>query len=347
MSGDTINSTADADLPGVTVVIVGRNEGERLVRCLESVQASDYPPDRIEIIYVDSNSTDGSGERAEASGARVIVINPERPCAAAGRNTGWRQARYELVHFLDGDTVLHEKWLRKAVRAMRDPGVACVAGRRREVAPHATVYNFWMDCDWPHGAGPVESCAGDALFRRSVLDKQEGFDETLIAGEEPDLCFRIRDQLGMTILQLDEPMTLHDVNMTRFSEYWHRCFRTGHAYAEVGGRHKGYTRWRRNRWRVMIHALFPVVAGILSLAIWSFWPIVVWMALIAASVLRSTCRQRARIGSWRGAFVYALHLILSKWPTAMGQCDYWWRRWLKRRPRSLIEYRVTGTGSSE
>jgi cellulose synthase/poly-beta-1,6-N-acetylglucosamine synthase-like glycosyltransferase len=347
MSGDTVSSTADADLPGVSVVVVGRNEGERLARCLESVRASHYPADCIEIIYVDSNSTDGSGERAEALGARVIVIAPERPCAAAGRNAGWRQASHELVHFLDGDTVLDVDWLGKAVRAMADPQAACVAGRRREVAPQATVYNFWMDCDWPSGSGPVESCAGDALFRRWVLDKEGGFDETLIAGEEPDLCFRIRDRLGMTVLQLDEPMTLHDANMTRFSEYWRRCFRTGHAYAEVGGRYKRYTRWRRNRWRVMIHAGLPIVAGILSLVLRSFWPIVVWVALIAAVVMRSTWRQRERIGSWRGSFVYSLHLVLSKWPTAMGQCDYWLRCWTRREPRSLIEYRATDTGSSE
>jgi glycosyltransferase involved in cell wall biosynthesis len=341
MSCDAANVLSDADLPGVSFVIIGRNEGDRLMRCIESVRASNYPTEKIEIIYVDSNSTDDSCARAESLGAKVISVQPERPCAAVGRNAGWREAEHELVHFLDGDTVLDPGWLRKAVQAMGETQVACVAGRRREVAPEASIYNFWMDCDWPSGSGPVESCAGDALFRRWVLHKKGGYDEGLIAGEEPDLCFRIRDELDMTILQLDELMTRHDANMHRFREYWRRCFRTGHAYAEVGGRHQRYTRWRRNRWRVMIHALLPVIAMVLSLALRSSWPMLIWLILMAVAIARSTWRHRRRMGSLVNAFKYALHLYLSKWPTAMGQCDYWCRKLLRRNPRALIEYRTT------
>ena len=57
------------NLPPISVVVIGRNEGQRLVRCLKSVRAADYPPDRIELIYVDSNSSDGSAAAAEELGA--------------------------------------------------------------------------------------------------------------------------------------------------------------------------------------------------------------------------------------------------------------------------------------
>ncbi len=364
-----------SDWPGVSVVVIGRNEGERLTRCIESVMASEYPADLLEVIYVDTDSTDGSCVRAEGLGAKVISIRPGRPCAAAGRNAGFRQARFELVHFLDGDTILDPGWLSKAVAAMHGPSsprqkgtgtsrdtdsaagrsprlgaspllprtaeVACVFGRREEMHPTATVYNFWMHHDWYVAAGPANSCAGDALFRRDVLLRMDGYDETLIAGEEPDLCYRIRDRLGMTILCLDEPMTRHDIDMRRFRSYWRRCVRTGHAYAEVGGRYPGYTAWRRKRRQNVIHVLAVLLAGVLSLVLWSVWPIAAWAGLVLGAVARNAWRCRRRVGGLAGAFVYSLHHYLSKVPMTVGQCDYWLRQATRRRPRTLIEYRTS------
>ncbi|MEK8017909.1 MAG: glycosyltransferase, partial [Candidatus Parabeggiatoa sp.] len=79
--------------PQLSVVIIGRNEGQRLVDCIRSVQAINDPPKNMEIIYVDSDSTDGSPAQAKALGAKVRVVHPERPAAAIGRNAGWRVAQ--------------------------------------------------------------------------------------------------------------------------------------------------------------------------------------------------------------------------------------------------------------
>jgi glycosyltransferase involved in cell wall biosynthesis len=73
--------------------VIGRNEGDRLIACLQSVQAMEPIGGGVEIIYVDSASTDQSVARAEALGVRVLRVNPERPTAAIGRNAGWRAAR--------------------------------------------------------------------------------------------------------------------------------------------------------------------------------------------------------------------------------------------------------------
>lgn len=329
-----------SELPSISVVVIGRNEGERLIRCLQSVREADYPKDKIELIYVDSNSTDGSCQAATKLGAMVIRINPDRPTAAAGRNAGFRQARFGLVQFLDGDTILNRAWFKKAVRALDDPNVACVFGRREEIAPHATIYNFWMHHDWYVAPGPANHCAGDALFRRDVLLKEEGFDESLIAGEEPDLCFRIRDRLGLSILCLDEPLTLHDVNMTRFREYWLRCLRTGHAYAEVAQRYPNFVAWRHARWRSIYHLFAVILAVALSVATFSLWPIAAWLVLLSVAILRNTWRSRARVGSIGAALLYSSHLYLAKIPIAAGQCDYWLRRLIGHRPRALVEYRT-------
>ena len=327
------------DLPSMSIVVIGRNEGERLVRCLESVRAADYPSERIELIYVDSDSTDDSCAVAERFGAKVIRIKPDRPCAAAGRNAGLRAVSHELVHFLDGDTILNPPWLRKAVQAIADPTVACVFGRREEMSPQATIYNFWAHYDWYVPPGPAASCAGDALFKREALTWAGGFDESLIAGEEPDLCYRIRSGRGLTILSLDEPMTQHDMNMTRFGQYWKRCMRSGHAYAEVGRRHPGLGTWRRARWRNLLYAGGLPAVGVLSIVSRSWWPLAFAVAWVTLAITRNAIRWHKQVGSMRGAVLYSSHHYLCKFPAALGQCSYWLRSSFHRPPQPLIEYR--------
>ena len=327
------------DTPSVSVVVIGRNEGERLTRCLQSVRAADYPPERLELIYVDSDSTDDSCSVAAQFGAKVIRIKPDRPCAAAARNAGLRTVNHELVHFLDGDTILDPAWLRKAVRTIADRTVACVFGRCEEVAPEATVYNFWAHHDWYVPPGPAESSGGTALFKREALEWARGFDESLMAGEEPDLCYRIRSGRGLMVLSLNEPMARHDLNMKRFAQYWKRCMRTGHAYAEVGGRHPGMRRWRTARWRNLLYAGgFPAVV-VLSILLRSWWPVALASVWIAAAITRNAVRSRKQVGSIRGALLYSSHHYLCKVPAALGQCSYWVRSALHRSPQPLIEYR--------
>lgn len=330
----------DEDLPGISVVAIGRNEGARLVRCLQSVLDADYPTDKIELIYVDTNSTDNSCAGAEQLGARVIKVNPPRPTAATARNPGWRAAKFDLIQFLDGDTILNPSWLRAGVAAIADPSVACVFGRREELAASDTIYNFWAHHDWYVPPGPADSCAGDALFRRDALERANGYDESLIAGEEPDMCYRIRGEQRKIILSIDRPMTLHDMGMTRFSQYWRRCVRTGHAFAEVGGRHRGMKRWRMNRWRNLFYGVGTPVAVVVSIALWHALPILAWSGLVLLATLRNAIRLRHRQASFADALRYSAHHYLAKTPTALGQCVYWFRSMFRRNPQKLIEYRT-------
>jgi hypothetical protein len=235
--------------------------------------------------------------------------------------------------------VVHRDWFSRAAKAMDDPRVACVFGRREEVAPRSTIYNFWTHHDWFVGPGEADSCAGDALFRRDALRLAGGFDETLIAGEEPDLCFRIRNEQHKIILCLDAPMTQHDMNMTRFRQYWKRCNRTGHAYAEVAGRHRLMRSWRRARLREPLHVAAAVIAFAASGALWSPIPLAAWVALVATLILRNAWQMRRRIGSLSDALLYSVHHYLAKLPITVGMMDYWLRSAFRRSPRTLIEYR--------
>ena len=343
MSADE-QATHHQDAPlALAVVVIGRNEGSRLTACLESVQAITPISGEVEILYVDSASTDDSVERAEALGVRVILVQAERPTAAIGRNAGWRAAKAPLILFLDGDTLLDPLFVTRALPVFDDPAIAGVSGNRWESRPQDSFYNRVLDLDWRGGTGEVEYCGGDALIRRDVLEHVDGFDETLIAGEEPDMWRRIR-ALGFKAWRLDIPMTSHDLAMTRWSQYWRRATRTGHAYAEVSARYRGteLPLWADTTRRNRIHAsiLIGSLAGaaLLTLLLASPWPIVGWLLLLLIVVARTAWRQR-----WRGAdawtlFLYGTHSHLQQIPILVGQLGYLHARRSGAR-RGLIEYK--------
>ena len=187
-SKESVHFEGTKECPVLSVVVIGRNEGARLIRCLESIGQMCPLQGPIEVIYVDSGSTDGSVERASQFKIKVKRLESANPCAAAGRNAGWRAAKAPIVLFLDGDTVLERNFVADTIAELNDPNIAVVFGNRREIDPNASIYTRVLDRDWIAPAGIVEFCGGDALIRREVLQLVGGFDERLIAGEEPEMC---------------------------------------------------------------------------------------------------------------------------------------------------------------
>jgi GT2 family glycosyltransferase len=213
------------------VVIIGRNEGERLKACLRSVAGR---PCRL--VYVDSGSTDGSVAAAQAAGAEVVQLPPPFTAARA-RNRGLAKLlevnpNIEYVQFIDGDVELSPDWLDVARETLRSrPGAAAVCGRLRERHPEHSVYNQLCDLEWDRPAGEVTACGGIAMMRVKALRRIGGFRDALIAGEEPELCLRLRRE-GWRIVRLDAPMGWHDAEMQHFEQWWRRSARSGHAYAQ-------------------------------------------------------------------------------------------------------------------
>lgn len=330
------------DEPRVAVVVIGRNEGDRLVRCLESVWAVDYPGSALDVIYVDSQSTDDSIDQAKQLNARVLEVNPERPCAAVGRNAGWRATDAPFVLFLDGDTVLDPGFIRTALDAFTEDH-AVVFGHRREIATGDSLYNRVLDLDWIWPVGEVDFCGGDALMRRDALEAVDGYDESLIAGEEPDMCGRMRD-IGYRVLHIDAAMTGHDMAMHRFSQYWRRATRTGHAYSEVSRRFADTPDrfWTAESRRNYVHAGVlsgtPVAVGAATLATRSALPAVgaalFWSAIVARSATRAAWKQ-ADLGT---RVLYGVHSHFQQLPIALGQLSERASR-LRGERKGLIEYK--------
>jgi GT2 family glycosyltransferase len=309
-------------------------------------------PARLPIVYVDSGSTDGSADLARSLGVEVADLDLSVPITAArARNTGFERLRQiapdiEFVQFVDGDCEVVAGWLEKAETALiANPYVAVVCGRRRERHPEASIYNRLCDIEWDTPIGEAGACGGDALMRVAAFQQINGFNPTLIAGEEPELCVRLR-QNGWTILRLDAEMTLHDAAMTRFGQWWKRATRAGYAYAEGAYLHgrspqKHFIRERRRIliWGFLLPVFLiaavpltwsPLIGGGRGAPLLGFWLYPIWMLRIALKMRKCL--------SFRYALAWGASCMASKLPEFVGLCKFYWRKW-RGGVGTLIEYK--------
>lgn len=326
----------------ISVVVIGRNEGARLARCLESLGRARWPGARPEVIYVDSGSTDGSIGIAAGMGARCLVLEDASPCAAKARNLGWRAAKGEFILFLDGDTQLAPCFVAEALETMRQPELCAVWGHRRESDPGQSIYTRVLDLDWVYPVGRSLYFGGDVLVRRAALEAAGGFDPALKAGEEPELCARLR-KAGWEIEHIDAPMTTHDLAIRSLRAYWRRCYRSGIAYAEVAARAHamGDALWQREARRDFAMGALYVAFPVLLLAALAWDPRVA-AAVLAAAVLvvaRTAWRCRWKGPASRGlALAYAVHSHAQKVPAFFGQLAWHFAR-RGRGEVGLVEYK--------
>lgn len=307
----------------MSVVIIGRNEGERLARALESVSGG-------LVVYVDSGSTDGSVALARAKGAEVVELDRASPFTAArARNAGFRrllelepQLRY--AQFVDGDCELAAGWLEKAAGFLAaHPGVAAVCGRLREKHPERTIYNLLCDIEWDAAPGEARMCGGIAMMRADAFAAARGYRADLAAGEEPELCVRLR-AAGWRIWRLGEEMALHDAAISRFGQWWKRTQRNGYAFAagahlHGAGPERHWVKESRSAWLwglalPLVAASCASVAGPWGLAVLAAYPF---------QVLRVALRGGRSV---RENWWYALFVVIGKFPEALGQLRFQLRR---------------------
>jgi GT2 family glycosyltransferase len=335
----------------IGVVAIGRNEGERLRACLVSARR-----DCAAVVYVDSGSSDDSVALAKSLGVHVVELDLSTPFTAArARNEGFARLKQvepnlQLVQFVDGDCEIVEGWIAKAnAELTARPRAAIVCGRRRERFPSASIYNKLCDMEWDTPIGQAKACGGDALIRVAALEEVGGYDGTVIAGEEPEMCVRLRER-GWTIHRIDAEMTLHDAAMTRASQWWRRNVRGGHAYAQGFAMHgeppeNCYRREIRSIafWGRIPLILTAVMVGLL-LVIRPAWG---WTGLLP---LLGYLALAAKAGLWRfkrgnrakDAALYGVAVTLAKFPQSLGVRKF--RRAQKRGLRNtIIEYKGPAT----
>lgn len=327
------------------VVVIGRNEGQRLMVCLRSV----VPQTRV-TVYVDSGSTDGSAAFARSLGCHVIELDPERPFGPSrARNEGFAAAMLlapdaEFVQFLDGDCEMCEGWLQQGAATLwNQPDAGIVCGTVHEMFPDASPYNKVYEIEWQNPVGEIEVCAGRMMMRTSLFRDSGGFRTDIVAGEDEEFCFRVR-RSGWKVLQLEAPMARHDVAMLHLRQYWRRSRRTGFAYAQVaaviGRQQRVYSREILRLW---FWGLLPLVAMGLAWPTRGYSLLLLLAYLLVVARIAATIRRRG--WSRRDARNYAWLTTASKFPGLQGLLEfYWWRLHGQRAAVSdhYYDYKIQG-----
>jgi glycosyltransferase involved in cell wall biosynthesis len=323
------------------VVAIGRNEGERLRRCFDSI-----PKGIGAVVYVDSGSTDGSVELAKSRGHTVVNLDMSRPFTAArARNAGFERLvatapGVGYVQFVDGDCAIAPGWLELAAATLAEkPDVTAVWGRRRELHPERSVYNRVCDVEWSQERpGETQVFGGDVMVRAQAVRELGGYNPRIIAGEDPEFAYRLHKR-GYRIVRLDAEMTVHDAAITRFKQWWVRTKRSGYAYAQVSALHGKEPEkfWVKDRqralvWGFVVPALVPALAvptlGLSSLLLGTY------------PVRFHRIAQRAQKDGLepKDARFWALHCVGASFPQAVGILSYHWQK-LRGKSPEIIEYK--------
>ena len=343
-SGNPLETTS------LGMVIIGRNEGERLARCLESVSGI---PNRV---YVDSGSTDGSVALARQTGAAVVELSmPPQFTAARARNAGLARLlasnpELEFVQMVDGDCEVYAGWIDSALSVLKaEPDLALVFGLRRERYPERSIYNALCEVEWDSPVGESPGCGGDALFRVAALRQVDFYNPAMIAGEDTELSMRLRKK-GWRLRRIGPEMTLHDADIIRFGQWWRRVRRSGHGYGEMAFLHPDA---RNPNWPRTVRSIFAwggimpalwLIALLLALLSNPLW----WIGVGFLSVpwplrmAQLAVRQR-RLGlSAKLAWASGVLMMVGKLPQFLGLVGFHFDR-LSGRASRLIEYKHRGT----
>ncbi|UWS80640.1 glycosyltransferase family 2 protein [Phaeobacter sp. G2] len=320
--------SAPNSAPHISAVVIGRNEGARLLVCLASLQ-----PQIHRLIYVDSGSSDGSTKAAQALGVEVVALDMSLPFTAArARNAGLDRLQGEqgFVQLVDGDCEVDANWIPQAAAFLQQhPEVAVVCGRRRERFAEASIYNQLCDAEWNTPIGEAKACGGDALMRLEALRAVGGYRADLIAGEEPEMCLRLRRK-GWKIWRIDAEMTLHDAQMTRFGQWWNRSRRAGYAFAQGAALHGASPErhWLTETRRALLWGGVLPLALLLGTVAISPWALVA-AGLYPLQLLRLSPRMGLR-PAWFS--------LLGKFAECAGVAEYSWDR-VRGKNRKILEYK--------
>lgn len=323
----SVNQNHQESAGRIGIIVIGRNEGERLRLALQSVLGHEDAP----VMYVDSGSTDGSVELAKSMGARVHELSADEPFSAArARREGVEilldeHPDVELIQFLDGDCDLAEGWIDEAVATLRTQReVAIVCGKLAESAPEASIYNRMSDLQWRVPAGDIASCGGIFMIRRAAYEEVGGFNAVLVTREEKELCDRIR-HAGHRIVRVDSLMAWHDAGLLRFGQWWSRAVWGGYGDAvqiSEGSKRLSSEHVHRIRRYLMWPLVLPLVMiGGLIASWWWVWMLLIPLGGVVAylMLIAGMTRWRLRAGdSMREAITYACLRLVRRFATTYG-----------------------------
>jgi len=320
-------------MPGLGIVIIGKNEGTRLGECLKAAQKGSDAA----LVYVDSGSTDESVALAKKAG--VDVIEPEAPHSAAkGRNRGFdflvnKHPEIKLFQFVDGDCELFDEWVEVAKNYLDGhPDITAVCGRVIEKHPAGSLYNKLCGMEWDTRVGEILACGGIFMVRTGLFKKIKGFNETVVAGEEAEMFGRLRAEKGK-LVRVDSRMTQHDASIKHFSTWWKRSVRSGYAYALGSAFYLNPLKRHSIRasmgiwfWSFLLPAIalafIPATAGRSLLVLLLIYT----LQVTKTGLLHFKRHFKNQPIGFADSFLYSLFCLFIKWPQLVGQISFWRER---------------------
>ena len=307
-----LKNTDHQKTPQLSIVVIAFNEAAHLAACLQSVRQIDLPDEQFEVIFVDGGSTDTSMAIAQAANPDHILGSDSPRRAALNRNAGLHKAQGEYIQFVDGDMELDPLWPEAAIAYLKaHPWAAALSGTLQE-RNNSTFYQA-LQLDWENPEGPVLYCGGAALFHRETLLKAGGFPEDVNYGEEPLLCWYLRNEHDKEIHHIHARMAHHDLAYTGLLDYLKRNIRVGETYMEIAKRLEGTQDplWANE---IATTVVWTIALLGLLLGICSFAPILqVFCLLIVAGILARKTLQRMRQGiPFNIAIIYSIHIYSTK-----------------------------------
>jgi len=207
--------------PLISVIIPARNEERFLPATLGALFQSEYPKDQFEILLIDNGSTDATIAIAKSFG--VTVLECPGITIAALRNRGATSARGNFLAFLDADCVPSPRWLKEIESALSSQdcltGGECLIPETVSWIPRA-----WF-CLQEKSIKAVKSIgSANLIIPKSRFSELGGFDESLITGEDTELCLRaskiipVISNPGISVVHFGVPETI-----SKFfrREIWH------------------------------------------------------------------------------------------------------------------------------
>ena len=189
----------------LSVIIIAKNEEERIGKCLDSVMKLKKKYS-TEIIFVDSASTDRTIEIASKYPIQIYQLNKSKLLnPSAGRYIGTSKAKGRYILFIDGDSILIKNFVDRALEILKDPKIAAVGGKRifRKKGESLKIKE--------KSTGEIKeykTIGGTGVYKRESIEKGGTFNPYMGGQEERELCFRIRN-LGYKIVKIDIPMEIH------------------------------------------------------------------------------------------------------------------------------------------
>ena len=168
----------------VSIIVPAYNEAKHIQECITSLKSQNYPKNSYEIIVVDNESTDNTAQIASNNEVKLLEKQPGN--VGRMRNLGAKEARGEIVAFIDADCVVDPEWISRATELVSHQENA-VFGGGCLLPPNPTIVEKYWLLGTPEAMLPRDLIGASIVLRKNIFEEVGGFNEEITSGEDTEL----------------------------------------------------------------------------------------------------------------------------------------------------------------